>query len=140
MQDFRPEIERIMAEAVETNNFIEYIGLKLENCAAGKLEMSMTVEPTTSNGYGTIHGGALASLMDTCLGLACFTLGKRVVTEDMHINYLKAIKTGDKITAKAEVIHNGAKIVTVQGIAVNSREQVVCQSTANFYVIGAVTL
>lgn len=44
------------------------------------------------NLYGYVHGGTLASIADAVMGISCVTLGKRIVTIDMSISYIKNVK------------------------------------------------
>lgn len=62
-----------------------------------------------ANGKGIMHGGALYALADSAMGVACFGMGKEVVSLDLSMNYLSVVRTDQLVTATAQVIHNGKK-------------------------------
>lgn len=120
--------------------YVNTMGLKTEHIEEGKVVMSMLVKQNTVNIYGIIHGGALAGLLDTCMGLTCFTLGKQVVTLDMQVNYIKSAKLGEKLTATSTVLHAGESTIMLEALVVNENNEVVSKGSANFFVVGQARL
>ena len=76
---------------------------------AGWVEFTHTVNEFEKNRYGNMHGGAIAAILDTSMGLCAYELGtgNASPTMDIQINYLKGIKVGDELTIRAEVISSG---------------------------------
>lgn len=122
------------------NGYVKTIGLKTELVEEGHVVMSMPIKENTVNIYGIVHGGALAGLLDTCMGLTCFTLGKQVVTLDMHLNYVKSAKLGEVVTATSKVLHAGEKTIMLEAQAVNDKNEIICKGTTNFCVVGEAKL
>lgn len=75
------------------------------------------------------------SFADTVMGVACFTLGKRVVTLEMKGNFVKGVKAGQRLRAVANVEHNGNHTMVTTGRIYNDMGELVYMSTGTFYVI-----
>jgi len=82
------------------------------------------------------HGGLIASLIDASLGVACLTLvaleDKVVSTIELSIKYLKPVKLGDCITAHAEVISQGKRIMVASTNVSNQNGELVAIATGTF--------
>jgi len=71
------------------NPYVNLLDINLEQLDEGYAELSMPIMNKHTNLYNVAHGGALASLADTCMGVACATTGKKVVTLEMNMNFIK---------------------------------------------------
>jgi uncharacterized protein (TIGR00369 family) len=61
---------------------------------------------------GVVHGGAIASLIDTAAAFAVLTridLNERVTTTDLTIHYLRAITAG-RLNATARIVRSGRRL------------------------------
>lgn len=112
--------------------------LKLEIIDLEKGKSSFRTETTEMHGnmYGTVHGGTLASIADIVMGTSCLTLGKRIVTIDMSISYIKSPPIGSKLTAKGKVISKGKTIMRAIGEIFDEQDQLMAKSHASYYVTG----
>ena len=63
----------------------------------------------SKNRYGNMHGGAIAQLLDTAMGLVAYELGvgNASPTMDININYISAAHIGDELEIRAEAINRG---------------------------------
>lgn len=84
--------------------------IRVENAAPATASMSLPYDerligdPET----GVIHGGAVSVLMDTCAGASVMMHpenGGALATLDLRIDYMRAAKPGDTITAEAKCFH-----------------------------------
>ena len=70
------------------------------------------------NPLGTVHGGWIATLLDSALGCAVYTLlpaGKIFTTLELKVNYVKALTDQvPLVRAVGEIIHMGSRIATSQ--------------------------
>lgn len=114
-------------------NFLE---LEVVELAEGKSIFSTKTAEKHSNIYGTVHGGTLASISDIAMGSSCLTLGKRVVTIDMNVSYIKSAPAGSKLTAIGEVISNGKTIMRAAGEIYDEQNQLLVRSQASYFVTG----
>jgi uncharacterized protein (TIGR00369 family) len=98
--------------------------------------VSMFVTHKHTNNRGVIHGGALVSLADMAMGLACHSLARRVVTLDLNISFTRRAKEGDTVKALFKVIHNGKTMMVVEGHIVDSSERLLAAARGTFFVVG----
>lgn len=81
---------------------------------AGK---ALTVGAEHLNRNGTLHGGVMATILDTAMGDAVrehLEEGQETATVSMTVTYLGPAKEGDDLRASAEVRKAGKKLVLVE--------------------------
>jgi acyl-CoA thioesterase len=89
-----------------------------------------------TNLYGAVHGGALASLADTAMGIACATVGKRVVTLEFNMNYIRSAIVQPAIEAIGVVIHNGSSTMVTECEILDQENALLAKARATFFIIG----
>lgn len=113
-----------------------FLNLQIVEVKEGKVKYCAKIIDKHCNLYGYVHGGTLASISDVVMGVSCVTLGKRVVTTDMGISYIKNVPKGSTITAVGEVISNGNTILRAEGKIFNEKQQLLVKSHASYFVVG----
>ncbi len=107
-----------MAKAIEyrekTNKFMTKNGIHVKDAGYQYSVISAVVDESLLNSNGTAHGGLLVTMADVALGTACMYLGEKTVTSDISYRYLSAAKVGDLITAKANVVKEGKKMIVAE--------------------------
>lgn len=75
----------------------------------GEINCHFIVEEKSANGYGTLHGGFIATIVDVVGTLALLTKdhNKPGVSLDLNVTYIQAAQIGDKITCKGKVLKLG---------------------------------
>jgi uncharacterized protein (TIGR00369 family) len=71
------------------------------------------------NPIGTVHGGWIATLLDSCMSCAVHTLvkaGHAYTTLELKVNFVRPVleKTGP-MRAEGRVIHGGSRTATAEG-------------------------
>ena len=117
-----------MARQDQVRQFIDAIpfsralGMVVEEVGEGRARISMpwdarlVGDPQT----GVIHGGAVSALMDTCGGAAVMShplLAAASATIDLRIDYMRAARPGQRITARAECYHVTRTVAFVRATA-----------------------
>lgn len=103
----------------------------------GKVIYEMKIIDRHCNIYGYIHGGTLASIADVVMGVSCTTLGKRIVTTDLSISYIKNVNAGSTITAVGKVVSDGENIMRCTCKIFDEHEKILVQAQASYFVIGS---
>lgn len=71
------------------------------------------------NPLGSVHGGWMATLLDSCVGCAVHTLlppGKAYTTLELKVNFVKALSDRvPLVRAVGDVIHSGSRVATAEG-------------------------
>lgn len=101
-------------ELYADNAFMKLCGIKLLEVSCGKVTVGLSVdEHKHTNINKRLHGGLLMTLMDNATGIAGASLGKRVVTVSMTIDFIAAGLPGSNIEATAVVTHMDSKSLTM---------------------------
>lgn len=100
-QLFEREYERL-----KTNRYINHNHIVLSKVEPDYAEMYVDIVPESRNQIGSVHGGLYFSMADCCAGITSRTDGRKYVTQNAQVNYIRAGKEG-RITAKSRMIHRG---------------------------------
>jgi len=99
-------------EAFASVPYAKFLGLELAEVRNGEANIWLEVRDELKQNQGVVHGGAVASLIDTAAAFAVVTRlepGDRVTTTDLTIHYLRPITTG-RLTATARVVRSGRRL------------------------------
>lgn len=92
-------------QMLENDRATRWLGAEVLLAEDGHAKVRMRIRPEMTNGFDIAHGGMIFTLADTCFAMACNhpqgTDGTITVASGVDINFLKAAKTGDDITAEA---------------------------------------
>jgi LAO/AO transport system kinase len=99
-------LERLMAR----DAFARHLGLELLEAGEGTATVAMRVRPEHINFWDSCHGGAIFSLADTALGLACNSHGSIAALIDSHMTFSVAVKAGERLVARAEEVSRTRKL------------------------------
>jgi acyl-coenzyme A thioesterase 13 len=105
----------------------------LRKVEEGEIEADFTVRREMTNPYGTIHGGAIALIMDEIIGATVFTLNTKnaYVSVNLNVDFIKSAKKDEIITAKAKVIRKGSTIVNAECFLYNNKGRILARGTSN---------
>lgn len=108
------EVGRLEAAFAEVN-FARLLGLEIVSLRRGEAAVSMPVRAELTRMGGIVHGGALASLLDSAAAFAVLTLlapDEQTVTVDLTLHFLRPVTEG-RIEARARVLRAGRRVYTV---------------------------
>ena len=95
--------------------FSQLLGCRLQRLEEGVAEVALALEPQLRNRGGFLHGGAIFSLVDIAMGLACSSshgFDRRSVTLECKINYVRAVSEGE-VLCTARVLHAGRRTLVL---------------------------
>jgi len=126
-------------QRVEDVPFLKLLDIKLERLGLGTAEMSMTVQPKHLQTMGIVHGGVIASILDSVTWWAAFaaqTPGSQaqLVSADLKLNYLAALKSG-RATAKAQCKKSGSRLCYVVGEIFDETGRLVADGSSTLLVM-----
>jgi len=104
---------QIIREKFEINHFPQLLGIELDSIESGRARLSVEVRKELLQLQGVMHGGAIASLIDTAVAFAIVSASEpqdSFTTVEMKVNYLTAIREG-RVTADARLIRDGRRII-----------------------------
>ncbi|HYD21822.1 MAG TPA: PaaI family thioesterase [Flavipsychrobacter sp.] len=93
-----------------------WLQFTLETIEKGSATISLEVKHEMTNPYGNIHGGMMALVMDEVIGWAVVSLDMNAnyTSLNLNVDFLYAIKQGDRLRATANVVRAGKKIIHVE--------------------------
>lgn len=113
------------------------LGMKFVQFGDGKASLKMNVDRRFYNPMGTLHGGIMTDLADACMGIATMSTlaeDETFTTIELKMNFLRPVYE-DELTAQAEVLHRGRKIVLVESAVRNREGKDVARGTATQMVL-----
>ena len=141
MQNYVSYVKSSLDEIYAKSPFVRVLGIKITDIKDGEATATMTVSPAIhANFYSIAHGGSLASLADTIMGVACLTKGKQPVTLDINMNYFCPAKLDDAVSAVAKVIHNGKSTLVVEAELANAAGRLIAKARGTFFVSGNIDI
>ncbi|HEV2884883.1 MAG TPA: PaaI family thioesterase [Pyrinomonadaceae bacterium] len=108
------QLQRIHS-ALASVPYAQLLGIELEEAAVGSATVAMDVRPEFLQNNGVVHGGAIASLVDTATAfaiLSVLTPEERVTTVDLTLSYLRPVTEG-RLRATASVVRAGRRLIVV---------------------------
>jgi acyl-CoA thioesterase len=106
--------ERI-AKALDAVPFAKFLCIQLDSVEPGRAVLSMEIQEQLKRNNGIVHGGAIASLIDSAMAFAIIPLladNERTTTVDLTIHYLRPLSEG-VMKASAHVMRAGRRVVIV---------------------------
>lgn len=116
--------------------YIAHLGMQTEALGEGSARLSLQVVPPLTNSFGTVHGGAIMSLLDVTLCTAARTLHPDsigVMTIDLSASFIGG-GSGNRLIAEARVLRDGRSMIFVEGEAKNEDGTLVAKAIATVRV------
>lgn len=101
--------ENIMEVFNKMNGFGRYNHFQIEDLSDEKAILIANTDENSYNPSNIVHGGLIFGLADTAMGTLAYLTGRKVVTIDSNINYLKPCR-GSLVRCIAEPVKVGKTI------------------------------
>lgn len=106
--------------ALEAGGFSGLIGPFWMRGAGAVRVIGFVAEPRHGNNHlGTVHGGALMTFADICLGYGAVDAldGRpRCVTAQLQVQFVSGARMGDFITCRPELVRRSAQLIFMRGL------------------------
>ncbi len=105
-------------------SFFKLLGMQLLEVEPGRAKMSLTFRDDLTQPAGILHGGAIASLIDTSVAhsllltepyLASKESGGRMISVDLRVKYVRPVSQGT-IYSEARVPRLGKQIIHTNAV------------------------
>ncbi|KPY87612.1 PaaI family thioesterase [Pseudomonas syringae pv. tagetis] len=116
--------------------YFKMLGCELRRLDEGVAEVALPLEAHLRNRGNVMHGGAIFSLVDIAMGLACSSahgFDQRSVTIECKINYVRGVSDGE-VLGIARVLHAGRRTLVVEAEVVQGGK-LVAKAQGTFAVI-----
>ena len=132
-----PEQAERAAAALERVPFAKLLGIELEEISAGTATLAFEVRPDLKQNNDVVHGGAIASLIDSATAFAIISLlpsDERATTVDLTISYLRPLISG-RARAVARVLRAGKRLIVVSAELFDQKGSLVATALSTYIKI-----
>lgn len=131
MEEIKLTKKSILENFENYEGFIKYNNIHIESLEKDEAVLYANIDKNSMNPNEIVHGGLIFGLADTAMGTLCFLTGRRAVTIDSTINYLKPCQ-GNIIKCIATPIKVGKTIAVYKADIYNSKNELAAIITANY--------
>ncbi len=131
MPEKREEFKRV-AEALSASPFYRHIRMRITKIEERSSEMWLELGEEHKNIWGTIHGGAIASLLDSTCGSSLYSSleqNEGAITIDLRVNFF-APPQGSRIIGKGSFIYRTKRLAWSQAEAYDEKGNLIARAQA----------
>lgn len=102
--------ERRVREVFARVAFTRLLGMRMESIGRGACRLSVAMRDDLRQRYGVMHGGVIATLVDTAAAYAIYPQipgGREIATVEMKVSFLSSVRSGDRAVADARLLRLG---------------------------------
>jgi len=125
-----------LRERLRDTPFYRWSGIELVDARPGGADVAFEAGPEHVNLQGLVHGGMLATLADTAMGLAVRTMlepGRRHVTVQLGIEFLSPGREG-RIVARGRIVKVGRQLGFAEADVVDEHGRVLARARSTLSV------
>jgi uncharacterized protein (TIGR00369 family) len=125
-----------LRERLQASEFYRWAGIELVDAGSGEVTIAFEAGPQHVNLQGLVHGGMLATLADTAMGLAVRTVldpGRRHVTVQLGIEFLSPGRPG-RIVAHGRSVKIGRQLGFAEADVVDARGRLLARARSTLSV------
>ena len=129
-----------MAKVIALTPYMKHLGMELVEAGDGYAKLRLRFQKENSTAADALHGGAIASLIDTTGAMAAWTtaeLGSPRYfgsTVGVNVNYLSAV-IGQDAYAEGRVLKRGKEIIYSDVKVTNAEGKLCAQGTVVYRII-----
>lgn len=137
MPTINPDYVARLKRSVETAAYPHLLGFTLAEIDFDRCRIDLTIRPSHFQPFGIIHGGVLATLIDTATFWAGFLRlpeDAGLVNVDLKLNYLKAV-TGGELRAEGRCLRPGRQISYTEASVRDASGELVAHGTSTLMAL-----
>jgi len=121
------------------HGFHHEVGFKIdfERSGRGTCTVTGVVDQRHLNINSVVHGGVYATILDTAMGAAVLSVlseGETTATTSIYVEFLRAAREGDTLTARGEVLRRGRHIAFAEGNLYGEDGRRLSQARGTWYI------
>jgi uncharacterized protein (TIGR00369 family) len=113
--------------------------MELATVERGRVVFDIVAEELHENPMGTMHGGIVATLVDSAMGCAVLSMlpaGTSYTTLELKTNYVRPIvQTTGRVHAEGRVVHLGSRVATTEAQVVDDAGTLYAHATSTCLVV-----
>ena len=115
--------------------YIQYNGMVIDRMEPDSAAMHVEMRHEFENPYGMAHGGLLFTLIDTTAGTTARADGRRYLTLNANVNYLRSGKGSGRITSCGRIVHRGRTTAVVDVDVRDEEDRLLCTGTVTMFCL-----
>jgi uncharacterized protein (TIGR00369 family) len=126
-----------LIEMVNTSPYPQHLRMQLKSISIDQAIVKLKTEQCHLQPFGIVHGGVLATLIDTATFWSVFLRlpeDAGLVNIDLKLNYLKSVSTG-LITAQGRCIRAGRSINYAEASVTDKKGNILAHGTSTLMVL-----
>jgi uncharacterized protein (TIGR00369 family) len=135
----RKNLER-MAKVIAVTPFMKHLGMEFVDGGEGWARVKLRFQPENTTFANALHGGAIASLIDTTGAMAAWTTAEIATpkyfgsTVGVTVNYLSGA-IGEDIFAEGRILKRGKEIIYSDVRVTNGAGKLLAQGTVIYRIV-----
>jgi len=132
-----PEFVRELIELFNTSPFPYHMSMRLSEVALDRAVIELKIDRRHLQPFGFVHGGVLATLVDTGTFWAVFMRTPEeagLVNIDLKVNYLKPVQAG-LLRAEGRAIRTGSSISYAETAVWNESRELIAHGTSTLMTL-----
>jgi uncharacterized protein (TIGR00369 family) len=132
-----PEYHQRLLRSVNTSAYPSHIAFRLTEVSDGACRVELDVAAPHFQPFGIVHGGVIATLLDTATFWAGFYVlpeDAGLVNVDLKLNYLKAVMSG-KLVATGKCLRAGRQLSYTEASVHDDRGELVAHGTSTLMAL-----
>jgi uncharacterized protein (TIGR00369 family) len=128
---------RGIGDRMARSAFHGWAGIDLVRAEPGEVEIALRAEDHHLNLLGTVHGGMIATVADTAMGLAMRTRaepGSTYVTAQLGLHYLASGRAG-RIVGIGRAVKAGGQMGYAEADVLGEGDRLLARASATFIVV-----
>ncbi|MFL5799559.1 MAG: PaaI family thioesterase [Actinomycetota bacterium] len=128
-----------LVQRIRTSPFHQWAGMELLTVGGGNAEVAMVLQPQHFNPQGIVHGGIIAAMADTSIGLALRSMLKPGFTHrtaQLNVHFVSKGE-GNRIVGRGRSIHLGRRMGYGEAEVVDAAGGLLAKASATFIVLPA---
>lgn len=132
-------LEQLRAVITSQSGISGLLGLRPGILEVGHVTFSLEPRCDFTNPMGTVHGGVLATLLDSAVSCAVHSAlngGATYTTVSLTTNYVRAVSPdAGTITGEGRIIHLGRRIATAEGTVTSADGELLVHGSATCLIM-----
>ncbi|SMD21803.1 PaaI family thioesterase [Kibdelosporangium aridum] len=129
----------ILAGTVSPPPMVQTLGFDMIDVKPGRVVFGVKPAEYMYNGAGIVHGGFIASMMDTAAGCALHTkldVGVGYTSIDLSVKFLSAIsERTDVIRCTGTLTHQGRRIALAEARMTDTKDRLLATATSSLMIL-----
>ena len=120
------KFQRVIEYLSRSEGLIELLGIRVDLSETSS-SCELTIEPKHCGGPQVAHGGVVASLLDTALGLEAVRHAvmqeRRTSTVEIKVNFMRPARLGATLVTRTRVESKGRSLMVISGTACDASSE-----------------